>query len=72
MSVQWEGRKLSGPATPKQVALLNRFDVETEGRGFDDDSRGKARASALITLIADNGWKIEKVIENLSRVFKNK
>lgn len=39
-----------GPATKKQIAVLKKYDYDTDGVTFE-------QASALIDELAENGWK---------------
>ncbi|NPV00017.1 MAG: DEAD/DEAH box helicase [Brevinematales bacterium] len=51
-NIEWQGRKLTGHATPKQIAFL-------DGKGIQyANTLSKAQASILIDMIAKNGWKV--------------
>ena len=47
--IEYQGKKLSGTITPKQIDILNRYGVHW-------DDLDKAQASKIISLYADNGY----------------
>lgn len=57
--VKYEGRVLAGSITEKQIELLRKLNIN------EPEKLDKAQASRLIDTIAQNGWKVEKIIKKV-------
>ena len=51
-NIKWQGKKLTGDATPNQIKLLKRYDIQGA------DILSKAQAAIMIDMIAKNNWKL--------------
>lgn len=56
LDITWNGYKLRGAISEKQLKLLKRFNIHNA------NSLSKAQASCLIDLIAQNGWNVNRII----------
>ena len=59
LEIHYQGRKLEGPASVKQLSILSAHHIDNPGLD-------KAQASLLISLIAQNGWSTSGLAEKLA------
>lgn len=66
LNITWNGYKLRGAITDKQLKVLKRFKIH------DAEFLSKAQASCMIDLIAKNDWRVNNLIRKARNNFEQK